>query len=97
MAAKHIIVVFGATGKQGGSVVQALLRDGKYAVRGVTRDVSKPAAKSLTAKGVEMVSVSCSRISITASKSLDYNPSFLASLLTENRRTSMTRNLWSML
>jgi uncharacterized protein YbjT (DUF2867 family) len=56
-----LITVFGATGNQGGSVVRAILNDPalsrEFKVRGITRDVSKPAAKSLAAKGVELVSV----------------------------------------
>ncbi|EFY97672.1 NmrA-like family protein [Metarhizium robertsii] len=54
-----IFTVFGATGNQGGSVIRAVLADPvlskEYKLRGVTRDVSKPAAQALTAKGVEMV------------------------------------------
>jgi hypothetical protein len=62
MAAKNIVVVFGATGKQGGSVVSSILGDPKasaqFAIRGVTRDVTKPAAKALAEKGVEIATVS---------------------------------------
>lgn len=54
-----IIVIFGATGNQGGSVINSILSDPttatKYKLRGVTRDVEKPAAKALTERGVEMV------------------------------------------
>jgi len=53
---KKLIAVCGATGAQGGSVVNALLADGGYAIRGVTRDINSPAAQALIAKGVEMVS-----------------------------------------
>jgi uncharacterized protein YbjT (DUF2867 family) len=60
--AKDLIVVFGATGGQGGSVVDAILNDPKasekFALRGVTRDTSKPNSKELEKRGVEMVSVS---------------------------------------
>lgn len=63
MAAKKVLVVFGATGVQGGSVVKAVLGDAKMAegwtVRGVTRDVSKPSAKALQEQGAETVAVSC--------------------------------------
>lgn len=56
-----IITVFGATGNQGGSVINSLLADpavaAEYKVRGVTRDVSKPASQRLADRGVEMVPV----------------------------------------
>ncbi|XP_075035195.1 nmrA-like family domain-containing protein 1 [Mixophyes fleayi] len=56
MAARKVIVVFGATGAQGGSVANALLKDGVFAVRAVTRDASKPAAVKLKEAGAEVVS-----------------------------------------
>ncbi|MFC9351720.1 NmrA/HSCARG family protein [Arthrobacter sp. NPDC057013] len=49
---RHIAVV-GATGNQGGSVVQALL-DGDVRVRALVRDAGKPAARALAARGVEL-------------------------------------------
>ncbi|KZO94747.1 NAD(P)-binding protein [Calocera viscosa TUFC12733] len=52
---KKLVVVAGATGKQGGSVVAALLNNGGYTIRGLTRNTESPASKSLAAKGVEMV------------------------------------------
>jgi hypothetical protein len=56
-----LITVFGATGNQGGSVVKHILADPilskGFKVRGITRDVSKPAAKSLSDQGVEMKTV----------------------------------------
>ncbi|TVY44930.1 NmrA-like family domain-containing protein [Lachnellula subtilissima] len=59
MASKKVLVVFGATGIQGGSVVKAFLGDSKlkeaWTVRGVTRDVSKPSAKALEAQGAETI------------------------------------------
>lgn len=59
MSDKKIIVVFGATGLQGGSVAKALLNDPKtkaaWTVRGVTRNVSKPSAKALESQGAETV------------------------------------------
>ena len=61
MSDKKIVVVFGATGIQGGSVVKALLNDpetaAKFHIRGITRDPSKPNAKALAEKGVECVKV----------------------------------------
>jgi uncharacterized protein YbjT (DUF2867 family) len=72
MAAKKILVVFGATGGQGGSVAKAILSDPKTAanwtVRGVTRDVTKPSAKSLESLGAETIAVS---IVIRTYKELD--------------------------
>jgi len=52
---KKVIVVFGATGAQGGSVVEHLLTDPQFAVRAVTRSVESEKAKALAAKGVEVV------------------------------------------
>lgn len=58
---KQIIVVFGATGKQGGSVVKTILADkkaaSKFHVKAVTRDVNKDSAKALSALGAEVVAV----------------------------------------
>ncbi|KAJ7503414.1 hypothetical protein B0H11DRAFT_1985459 [Mycena galericulata] len=50
-----IITIFGATGSQGSSVVQAVLADGKYTPRAVSRTVDSAASKALIAKGVEVV------------------------------------------
>ncbi|KAK9317065.1 hypothetical protein V1524DRAFT_375558 [Lipomyces starkeyi] len=59
MASKKLLVVFGATGLQGGSVINSILGDPKaaaqFSIRAVTRDPSKPSAQALTAKGVECV------------------------------------------
>ncbi|OAA36836.1 NmrA family transcriptional regulator [Metarhizium rileyi] len=55
-----ILTVFGATGNQGGSVIRAVLADPvlskEYKLRGVTRDVNKAAAQTLSAKGADMSS-----------------------------------------
>lgn len=55
MASPRLIVVIGATGTQGGSVVSALLENPSYRIRGVTRNASSEKAKALSAKGVEVV------------------------------------------
>lgn len=56
-----LLTVFGATGNQGGSVIRAVLADSvlfkEFTVRGITRDASKPAAKDLASKGVEIKTV----------------------------------------
>jgi uncharacterized protein YbjT (DUF2867 family) len=62
MASKKLITVFGATGQQGGSVVQTFLNDPKlksdWAVRAVTRDTTKTSAKKLQDQGAEVIAVS---------------------------------------
>ena len=69
MSTKKLLVVFGATGAQGGSVIKAVLKDpkaaGEFKIRGITRDPTKPNAKALAEKGVETVTVCLTfRISI---------------------------------
>ncbi|KAM5228164.1 nmrA-like family domain-containing protein 1 isoform 2-T2 [Ctenodactylus gundi] len=54
MANKKLVVVFGATGAQGGSVARTLLEDGTYRVRVVTRDPEQKAAKELRLQGAEV-------------------------------------------
>ncbi len=57
MADKKIIVVFGATGAQGGGLARAILNDpnSEFAVRAVTRDITSDNAKALQAMGAELV------------------------------------------
>jgi uncharacterized protein YbjT (DUF2867 family) len=52
MAERKVIAVCGATGKQGGAVVDALLArgGGAFAIRGVARDASSPKARALVEK-----------------------------------------------
>ncbi|KAF4309084.1 putative family transcriptional regulator [Botryosphaeria dothidea] len=81
-----LITVFGATGNQGGSVIKHILADAvlskQFKIRGITRDVSKPAAQALIAKGVEM-------------KSADMNskPS-LAEVLRGSHTAFLVTNYW---
>jgi uncharacterized protein YbjT (DUF2867 family) len=49
-----IITVIGATGVQGGSVVDAALKSGTYKVRAITRKINSDKAKALAARGVEL-------------------------------------------
>ena len=49
------IAVFGATGSQGGAVVTALLADGKYTVRALTRNPTSTAAEALLTRGCQVV------------------------------------------
>ncbi|NXP02326.1 NMRL1 protein, partial [Thinocorus orbignyianus] len=55
MAGKKLIVVFGATGAQGGCVARALLEDGTFKVRAVTRNPMKKEAEELKQRGAEVV------------------------------------------
>jgi len=58
--------VFGATGKQGGSVVCSLLKDGRFKVRGVSRSRDEQKSRHLEEKGVEMI-----KANISTGESLD--------------------------
>ncbi|XP_030654683.1 nmrA-like family domain-containing protein 1 isoform X4 [Nomascus leucogenys] len=55
MVDKKLVVVFGGTGAQGGSVARTLLEDGTFKVRVVTRNPRKKAAKELRLQGAEIV------------------------------------------
>ncbi|GFN20656.1 NmrA/HSCARG family protein [Aspergillus tubingensis] len=54
-----ILVVVGATGQQGSSVIDAIISDPKlsqeYTIRGTTRDLNSPKSQSLISKGIEIV------------------------------------------
>lgn len=61
---KKILVVLGATGTQGSSVINTFLSDSELAaqwhLRGITRNVTSEASQALTARGIEMVSADLS-------------------------------------
>lgn len=82
---QKILVVFGATGIQGGSVINSILGDPRTArefkIRGITRDPSKPHAKALINRGVECVEVSIKLVSI-------YSP-FLWKIKDSHKREDM--------
>jgi len=63
MSKKNLICVFGATGRQGGSVAQALIDEG-FSVRGITRSAADPKALKLKEKGVELVELDWTKASI---------------------------------
>ena len=49
------MLVTGATGNQGGAVADHLRKGGEFAVRALTRDPEKPAARALAERGAEVV------------------------------------------
>jgi uncharacterized protein YbjT (DUF2867 family) len=57
MSNKKVIAVVGATGSQGGGLVQAILEDktGEFSVRAITRNVNSDKAKALANAGAEVV------------------------------------------
>ncbi|PMD52673.1 NAD(P)-binding protein [Hyaloscypha bicolor E] len=59
MSPKKTLVVFGATGSQGGSVIKTILEDrtlsSQFEIRGIARDPSKPSAAALAQKAVTLV------------------------------------------
>ena len=58
MSDKKMITVLGATGTQGGGVARALLADGEFAVRAVTRNAASPKARNVAELGAEVVEAS---------------------------------------
>ncbi|KAF7197057.1 NmrA-like family domain-containing protein 1 [Pseudocercospora fuligena] len=64
---KKILLIFGATGNQGGSIIDLVLKrpdlSSKYALRGISRDPNSSKSQSLTNKGVEMVKADLDDIS----------------------------------
>jgi hypothetical protein len=61
MLSKKILVVFGATGNQGGSVIKTILNDpvaaARFDIRAITRDPLKFSAVALVERGVAVVKV----------------------------------------
>ena len=55
MTEKKIIAVVGATGSQGGGLARAVLADGAFAVRALTRDAASAKAAELASAGAHVV------------------------------------------
>ncbi|KAE8389157.1 hypothetical protein BDV23DRAFT_173333 [Aspergillus alliaceus] len=55
MTSTKLIVVLGATGNQGGSVIKTFLKDPTWRIRGLTRNVSGEKAQRLQAQGVDIM------------------------------------------
>jgi len=54
---KRTIAVIGVTGAQGGAVARALAKNGKFAIRGITRNPDAEKAKAIS---VSLYSYPCS-------------------------------------
>lgn len=63
MSSKKLIVVVGATGNQGSSVVSTFQKDSAWHIRGITRNIDSAPAQALVAKGVEMVTADLDDVS----------------------------------
>lgn len=79
MANKKLIVVLGATGNQGSSVVNTFLEDSAWRVRGLTRNPSSAKAQALSARGVEIVRADLDDISSLSASFQDANAIFVVS------------------
>lgn len=79
MADQKLIVVLGATGNQGSSVVNTFLQDTAWRVRGLTRNPSSAKAKALSTRGVEVVQADMDDISSLSIAFRDANAIFVVS------------------
>ncbi|CAF1047989.1 unnamed protein product [Adineta ricciae] len=59
MANKRLVTVIGATGAQGGAVVQSLIQTGKYQIRGLTRDAKSEKALSVAKLSDQVEMATC--------------------------------------
>ncbi|KAL3475520.1 nmrA family transcriptional regulator [Aspergillus californicus] len=96
MSDKKIIVVFGATGIQGGSVARSILNDPtaaqQFHVRAVTRDPSKPAAKALADLGAELIKANLEdKVSLRAAFQDAYGVFLLTTIFDTMDKTAETR------
>ncbi|KAJ4857873.1 nmrA-like family domain-containing protein [Trichoderma breve] len=79
MADQKLIVVLGATGNQGSSVVDTFLKDAAWRVRGLTRNPSSAKAKALSARGVEVVQADMDDVSSLSVAFREANAIFVVS------------------
>lgn len=84
--AKKLVTVFGATGVQGGSVINTILSQPslsqQFTLRGITRNTSSDKAKALAAKGVELAAADLN------------NPQNLAEVLKGSYGVFAVTNYW---
>jgi uncharacterized protein YbjT (DUF2867 family) len=87
---KKIVVVFGATGIQGGSVARTLLQDRvasqQFQVRAITRNPSKPAAVALLKEGAEVIKVSLFLVYEDPMSIQSISNGFIQSVILKTRR-----------
>lgn len=91
-----VIVVFGATGQQGGSVIRHLIASDKpYQIKAVTRDPGSAASKSLAEQGVKLVQADLGDTAQVneAVKGADYVVVSLGSLLVILFSTARTKSV----
>ncbi|KAL7919953.1 hypothetical protein ACQKWADRAFT_299753 [Trichoderma austrokoningii] len=79
MSNKKLIVVLGATGNQGSSVVNTFLKDTAWRVRGITRNPDSAKARALSARGVEVVRADMDDITSLSIAFRDANAIFVVS------------------
>ena len=79
MSSDKLIVVLGATGNQGGSVVETFLSEPGWRVRGITRNTTSPKAQALASRGVEVVEASMDVTDTLSSAFKDANTIFSVS------------------
>jgi len=68
---QKIISVFGSTGLQGGAVVNALLKDGTFKVRALTRKVDSDNSKKLKERGADVAKIDLTDNVETIAKTLE--------------------------
>ncbi|KAJ7246963.1 hypothetical protein C8J57DRAFT_1674431 [Mycena rebaudengoi] len=94
-ASDPLVVAVGVTGNQGGSVVKALAESDKpYHIRGLTRDVTKLAAREFAAQGVEMVSISLSADNADAVKKVFEGANVVFVACTNSLARQVVTNYW---
>jgi hypothetical protein len=62
MSSTKLVVVLGATGQQGGSVISALRNDPTIKIRALTRNPSSKGAELLVQQGIDVVAADCGDI-----------------------------------
>lgn len=93
-SSSKLLVVLGATGKQGGSVVNTILKDPdtNWHIRAITRRSSSPNAQALQARGVEIVEADLDQPSTLGPAFKDANAIFVVSNFWESYANPANKN-----